>query len=347
MSDVQAVNPRHYFSVVIFLITFQLACFAQISSRDFEIKKLAHGVYAAIHKPGGRAICNAGIVDLGNATLVFDPFISPYAAEELKRVITEMGLGPVKYVVNSHYHDDHIRGNQVFKGASIYSTLVTRDLIEKTEPEEFKNNNQNLPAVIAKSDSVLAAVPAKDTAQKIQLEFKNSYYKTILESQKILQTILPDKIVTLKETIKGSKQSVELIDMGMGHTVSDLIVYIPKSKIIFTGDLLFINNHTWIADASLDSLKKCLIKMKALNPSILVPGHGPVGNRNDIDVLLNYLENINQLAEVQIKKGLEPEEIKEIPMPAAYQHWLLGRFYLPNVKFQMKQLLLQKNKTKK
>ena len=304
-------------------------------------------MYAAIHKPGGRAICNAGIIDLGNATLVFDPFISPYAAEELKRVITEMGLGPVKYVVNSHYHDDHIRGNQVFKGASIYSTLVTRDLIEKTEPEEFKNNNQNLPAVIAKSDSVLAAAPANDTTQKIQLEFWNSYYKTILESQKILQTILPDKIVTLKETIKGSKQSVELIDMGMGHTVSDLIVYIPKSKIIFTGDLLFINNHTWIADASLDSLKKCLIKMKALNPSILVPGHGPVGNRNDIDVLLNYLENINQLAEVQIKKGLEPEEIKEIPMPAAYQHWLLGRFYLPNIKFQMKQLLLQKNKTKK
>lgn len=334
-------------SVVIFLVFFQLKCLAQISSRDFEIKKLAHGVYAAIHKPGGRAICNAGIVDLGNETLVFDSFISPYAAQELKRVIAEMGLGPVKYVVNSHYHDDHIRGNQIFKGASIYSTMVTRDLIEKTEPEEFESNNQNLPAVIAKSDSALAAVPANDLTQKIQLTFWNSYYKTILESQEILQTVLPDKIVTFKETITGSKHSVELIDMGMGHTVSDLIVYIPKRKIIFTGDLLFINNHAWIADANLDSLKKCLSKIKALNPSVLVPGHGPVGNRSDIEVLLNYLENINLIAEALIKKGLDPEEIQEIPMPAAYQGWLLGRFYVPNVKFQMKQLLSQKNKAEK
>jgi glyoxylase-like metal-dependent hydrolase (beta-lactamase superfamily II) len=335
---------KSYSSVVIFLIIFQIKCFAQISSKDFEIIKLARGVYAAIHKPEGRAISNAGIVDLGNVTLVFDTFISPYAAEELKRVIAEMGLGPVKYVVNSHYHDDHIRGNQIFKGASIYSTQITRDLIEKTEPEEIANDNKNLLNVIVKSDSILATVPINDTMQKIQLEFWNSYYKTILESHKILQTILPDKIVTMEETIKGSKQSVKLIDMGMGHTVSDLILYIPKSKIIFTGDLLFINNHPWIADGNIDSLKKCLNKIKVMKPSILVPGHGPIGNKNDIDVLLNYLDHINHMAEVQIKRGLEPEQVKESPIPVAYQSWLLGRFYLPNIKFQMKQLLEQKNK---
>ena len=333
---------KFYSFVIIFFLVFPIKSLAQISSNDFEIKKLADGVYAAIHKPGGRAICNAGIVDLGNTTLVFDPFISPYAAEELKRVIAEMGLGPVKYVVNSHYHDDHIRGNQVFKDASIYSTRVTRDLIEKTEPEEFEDETQNLPGVIAKSDSALAAVPVNDTMQKIQLEFWNNYYKTILESHKILQTVLPDKIVNVKETIKGSKQSVELIDMGMGHTLSDLILYIPGSKIIFTGDLLFINNHPWIADANIDSLKNCLNKIKAMNPFILVPGHGPVGNKNDIAVLLNYLENINLVAEDQLKKGFLPEQVKEIPMPVAYQSWLLGTFYLPNIKFQMNQLLAQK-----
>ncbi len=338
---------RIYSTLLILFASVQLKSTAQISSSDFEIKKLADGVYAAIHKPGGRAICNAGIVDLGNATLVFDPFISPYAALELQRVITELGLSPVKYLVNSHYHNDHIRGNQVFKDASIYSTKITRDLIEKTEPEEFADETKNLPGIIAKSDSTIAALPADDTIQKKELVFWNNYYKTILESHKILQTVLPDKMVSGKETIKGSKQSVELIDMGMGHTVSDLIVYIPKTKIIFTGDLLFIDGHPWIADANLDSLKNCLNKIKLMNPSIVIPGHGSVGNKSDIDVLINYLDNINQVAEAQIKNGMQPEQVKEIAMPEEYQSWMIGRFYLPNIKFQMKQLIVQKNKTEK
>jgi cyclase len=330
------INKLIYINLFILIFT-NSKCTCQIS-KDFEIEKLSKGVYAAIHKSGGRAICNAGIVDLGDATLVFDPFISPYAAEELKRVLQEMGLPPVKYVVNSHYHNDHIRGNQVFKDAEIYSTQLTKQLIEKNEPEEIADENENLATIISKSDSTLAAVSKTDTLQKRQHEFWNSYYKTILESHKILKTVLPNKIVSGSLKIKGSKQTAELIEMGMGHTSSDLIVYIPQSKIIFTGDLLFIKNHPWIADANLDSLKSCLTKLKTMNPYKLIPGHGPVGTKKDIDVLLNYLDKINNEAGLQVNKGLLPDQLKEIAIPVEYQNWLLSSFYIPNIRFQMKQL---------
>jgi glyoxylase-like metal-dependent hydrolase (beta-lactamase superfamily II) len=316
-----------------------MAAFSQISSPDFDIQKLAPGVFAAIHKPGGRAICNAGIVDLGKETLVFDPFISPYAAGELKRVIKEMGLSPVKYVVNSHYHNDHIRGNQAFDSAAIYSTQITWDLIEKNEPEEIAHEKRVLPERIHKSDSILASIPVNDIQKRKEAGFWNNYYKTILESHQDLKTKLPDHIVIKNENIKGTRLEVQLIDMGEGHTMSDLILYIPKYNIVFTGDLLFIQNHPWLADGSPDSLKHCLLEIKAMNPAILVPGHGPVGAPKDVDTFLHYLDDINLIALDLIAKWTKPGQVAELPIPPAYQDWLMARFYTPNIKFRMEQLL--------
>lgn len=72
----------------------------------------ADGVYAAIYIPGGYSICNGGIIDLGDATLVFDPFMSQDATSELKKTAESLTGHSVTYVVNSHYHNDHIGGTR-------------------------------------------------------------------------------------------------------------------------------------------------------------------------------------------------------------------------------------------
>ncbi|MCW8803897.1 MAG: hypothetical protein OQK57_05815, partial [Ignavibacteriaceae bacterium] len=68
-------------------------------SRHFTIEMLEEGVYAVIHKTGGYAICNSGIVDLGDETLVFDCFISPEAARDLKKAAEELTGHKVKYLI--------------------------------------------------------------------------------------------------------------------------------------------------------------------------------------------------------------------------------------------------------
>ena len=96
-------------------------------SPNFDVFELADGVYACIHRTGGKAICNIGIVDQGTHTLIFDTFLSPFVAEEMKALVKYLKLPPVKYVINSHFHNDHIRGNQVFdSNAKILSTTKTR-----------------------------------------------------------------------------------------------------------------------------------------------------------------------------------------------------------------------------
>jgi glyoxylase-like metal-dependent hydrolase (beta-lactamase superfamily II) len=109
------------------------------TSPHFRIEKLADGVYAAIHKDGGGAICNAGIVGLGDRTLVFDVFLTPQAARDLKVAAELLTRKPVTLVVNSHCHNDHIWGNQVFTAqADILSTVTTAEMIAHEGQKEYE-----------------------------------------------------------------------------------------------------------------------------------------------------------------------------------------------------------------
>lgn len=103
-----------------------------LTSSHFTIEKLAEGVFAAIHNDdGGLAICNAGIIDLGDKTIVLDPFISPVAARDLKNQAELLTGKPVSIVVNLDLHNDHTNGNQVFvPEANIISTPNTRRYIQ-------------------------------------------------------------------------------------------------------------------------------------------------------------------------------------------------------------------------
>jgi len=108
-------------------------------SPNFELVKLADGVFACIHKFGGKAICNAGIIDNGRETVIFDTFLSPDVAKEMQAIIECCNLSPVHYVVNSHAHNDHIRGNQIFsEDVDIISTRRTAELIEEWETGVFR-----------------------------------------------------------------------------------------------------------------------------------------------------------------------------------------------------------------
>lgn len=117
----------------------------------FILYSLDDGIYAAISKPGQGAWSNAGIVDLGDEILVFDSFTTPSAGYELRKQAEEITGKNVKYLINSHYHGDHVFGNQAFMDTAIISTALTKkwckeknqigDLEkEKIEMEKYLNN---------------------------------------------------------------------------------------------------------------------------------------------------------------------------------------------------------------
>src|SRR5512139_3020840 len=108
-------------------------------SRHFVLHPLAEGIFAAIAIDGGHAICNAGLIDLGGQILVFDTFLTPQAALDLRQAAMELFGRSPQIVINSHYHNDHIWGNQVFlPEAQFVSSNETRQLIMTEGTEEYQ-----------------------------------------------------------------------------------------------------------------------------------------------------------------------------------------------------------------
>ncbi len=298
-------------------------------SKHFTIQKLADGVYAAIAINGGYGICNAGIIDLGDATLIFDPFMTPEAAEDLKKAASQLTGHPIKYVVNSHYHNDHIGGNQVFDGAGIISTEHTRELIAKYQPEEIADDKTSAPQQLEKiKNKNTAAITPHELEENIMWK---GYFEALVTSNDSLKTILPDITFNDRLIVHGTKRTVQLLTYGEGHTESDLFLYLPDEQIAFLGDLLFVQNQPWLGDGDPDKWKTYLDSIAQLTVKTLVPGHGPLGTVTDIKQMKLYMQSVNEAATAYYKSGTMPQNDAALKSPSPFDSWFLSNFYKPNV----------------
>src|SRR5512146_626102 len=122
----------------------------------FHVERIAEGIWAAIVERGTGAWGNAGIVALGDRTLVFDTFLTPAAARDLRAAAESLTGRAVSYVVNSHYHMDHIHGNAVFSDAHIIATEKTRERIA-TRGVELIAQAREQPEYPASFDAQIAS----------------------------------------------------------------------------------------------------------------------------------------------------------------------------------------------
>src|ERR1044072_1649490 len=128
---------------------------------DFQIVKVADGVYAAIAKSGGLASGNAGFVIGNDGVLIFDTFYTPAAIEELIAEIQTLTKLPIKYAVNSHYHLDHTGGNQVLVARGV--PIIAHDNVmiwQTTKNKKFLPAPEELAKRKADAENQLAAMPA-------------------------------------------------------------------------------------------------------------------------------------------------------------------------------------------
>lgn len=301
-------------------------------SRNFTIEAIAPNVWAAIHNDNfGKAICNAGIIDLGDKTVIFDPFMTPSAALELRDIARKLTKRNYAYVVNSHYHNDHIRGNQAFlPNATIVTTTTTRDQIERNEPGEQEWEKKHAPTLLA---AVRKRMVNANETERAELPYWVGYYEGILESSDQLFTALADQIFDDSMTIEGRNMSVKIVECKNGHTVSDAVLLIPKLGIAFMGDLLCSDRHPWISDGDVDGWRKYLkIFYEDANYSTYLPGHGKVSGKPALKLLYDYLGDVKSLCDAARTDSAQSELMNK-PIPDEYRSWFCGRFYQPNLQF--------------
>jgi glyoxylase-like metal-dependent hydrolase (beta-lactamase superfamily II) len=301
-------------------------------SAHYTLKKLSEGVYAAIHNDdGGLAICNAGIIDLGDKTVVIDPFMTPGAARDLKNDAESLTGRTVSIVVNLDSHEDHTRGNQVFvPGAVVIGTSYTRQVIESGFYTQLEHEKKSAPAALEHLQQLIRLASGEE---KQSLEEGYLYNKALAESVNELVMTPPDVIIRDTLVIHGSLRSMIIVPTGNGHTPGDMIVWLPAEQIVFMGDQLFVERHPYLGDGNPENLEKTLYKVLALDPRIAVPGHGPVGNASSVQVLIGYLDDLQKLVGHMIEKAGNKNSTLSIPVPDAYKNWGLRSFYPGNLGF--------------
>lgn len=307
----------------------------QIKSYNFELVELGDGIYGCIHKFGGKAICNVGVVDNGKETLIFDSFLSPDVAEELLNVVKELGLSPVKYVVNSHFHNDHVRGNQAFsQDVKIISTTRTKELIEEEEPLQIAYEKENAPARLFYYDSLYNSfVGDKQSREYKQILMWRPYYETLSNSHIEVKTQLPNLFVDSILNLNGPNRKIQLISKGEGHTPSDLVMYLPDDRILFSGDLIFNKCHPYVAHGNISKWKAWLYFMNSLEVSTIMPGHGQIGPKLLIDQMKHYLSDLQSSAKDLVKNKASIENPENFLIPDKYKDWWFDRFYEYNLRF--------------
>ncbi len=218
-------------------------------SKHYTLDKVTDGVYAAIARVGGSAIGNAGLVDLGDSTLVIDTFVTPTAAEDLRTDAQRLTGRDVRWVVNTHYHNDHIWGNQAFvPEAQIISTFQTRALIETAGREEYDDYRAVTDAKLKEALAQQAA--AKTEAERAASELWVGFFSGLARDFPRLRVTLPTMLFESHMLLRGSKRRAELIAFTAAHSGSDAIVYLPDDGIVFMSDLLFAGYHPYLAMAT-------------------------------------------------------------------------------------------------
>jgi glyoxylase-like metal-dependent hydrolase (beta-lactamase superfamily II) len=304
---------------------------------DFQLVKVADGVYAAIARPGGVAAGNAGFVIGDGGVLIFDTFLTPMAMEELITEIQAQTKEPIRYAVNSHYHLDHTGGNQVLAGRGV--PIFAHDNVavwQTAKNRRFLPAAEELTKRRADAENQLSQTPADQKEKRMQLE------RQIRRLDAMQPIVLTNPSVTFSSGIVHlylGKREVQLFTLP-GHTGGDVLAYVPDANVVFTGDLGWCKTLPNLVDATVNdwipTLDKLLVQYGTAK---FIPGHGEVASAAEIRDFRNYLDDLRGRVKQAIAGGLTLDQAKQqLKLPEKYQAFAIQSFAQPNVEDMYKEL---------
>ncbi|WP_172597625.1 MBL fold metallo-hydrolase [Sulfuriflexus mobilis] len=255
------------------------------SSVKMELKQVSrHAWYvqgeAGVATDNEGFISNAGVVITDDGVVVFDALGTPSLAYKLLQEIRKLTDKPIKRVIVSHYHADHIYGLQVFKeeGAEIYAPSGASDYLASPAAEE-----------------------------RIE-ERRFSLSPWVNEKTRIVP---PDHYLDkgFSFTMGGVKMTVSVV--GAAHSDGDLTLYVEGDRVLFSGDIIFEGRVAFLGDADTKHWLNTLQRMETDGLAVLVPGHGPVADQpnQSITQTRRYLSFLRDTMKVAVDELQSFDEV--------------------------------------
>ncbi len=270
------------------LFAFAAAARAQPVDPHFKLEQLADGVYAAVRTdpPGWGANANNLFVIDADGVVVVDTNFGPSSTKDVLKALRTLTDKPVRFVINTHWHDDHVLGNQVYRdafpGVQFIAHAATREYLPGKGLEARRQMMAGAPAFAndlrgflksGKSPAGGDLTPEERAAFESDVAMINRYAADMPSFDIVLPTITVEDRLTL---YRGSR-AVVIESVGAGHTAGDLVVYLPGDGILATGDLVVAPIPLVGGDQShIASWIGALDRISAMHAATILPGHGPI-----------------------------------------------------------------------
>jgi glyoxylase-like metal-dependent hydrolase (beta-lactamase superfamily II) len=271
---------------------------------DAKLEDLGGGIYAYLQPDGSWGLSNAGLISDGDQSLLVDTLYDLPLTRRMLDAMSEATSAARKIdtVVNTHANGDHCFGNQLVSDARIITSTATAEEWDAVPPKVMS-------AMLAGADQMGAAGEFLKRAFGA-FEFDG------------LEPTPPNQTFDGRLDLKVGDLEVALIEVGPAHTRGDVIIHVPSTRTIFTGDILFIEGTPIMWEGPVANWIDACEKIVALDPEVVVPGHGPLTDTRGALAVRDYLVYIRDEARKRFDAGLSAREAALDIQLGDYSAWL-------------------------
>ena len=289
----------------------------------YKFTEIVPGIYSAIGTGSMNVGSNSAVIVNRDDVLIVDSHISPESGRAMLQEIRTMTDKPVRILINTHFHYDHTNGNQAFPpGVDIIGHEFTRrkltgDILERGM---FADLLKGLPRQL--DDLKARAAGETDPAAKARIAQQVPVQTAFANSLKDLKVTPPNVVIDDRMTLFRGDREIRLLYLGRGHTGGDLVVYLPKEKVLCTGDLL-VHDVANLIDGYVNQWPEALEKLRPIDFVDVIPGHGdPFKGKERIDWFQSYLRDLwKQGSALHDQKVNAADAAKRIDLTAHQAHY--------------------------
>jgi cyclase len=291
--------------------------------------ELADGIHGYLQPNGSWGLNNAGLIHGKTSSILVDTLFDLHHTREMlaalrARIPQARTIGTV---VNTHANGDHCWGNQEVAGANIVASARGAQEMAELPPSRVAwmvrgaNAAVTLGPLTTVARGVLGALRVKPLHHMLTAA---PFVARIFAGFDFggIDLTLPTQTFEKKLTLTVDDRAVELLEVGPAHTQGDVMVHIPDAGVLFGGDILFIDSHPVVWAGPISNWVAALDTIRALQPKVIVPGHGPLTNLAAVTRLKEYLVYVDAQATQRHAAGMDAlTAAKDIALDG-YRDWL-------------------------
>ena len=290
-----------------------------LPEKEYDVARLAEGVYGISWRAPLADPVEANVLVIVNESdvVLVDSSVLRTTAQRIVAEVRKLTPKPVRYVINTHWHNDHVQANEVYRdtwpGVEFISHANTRtDTVEQafgTIPKVLGQYRENIAMyerwkAAGKDDS---GKPV-DEARRARIDNVIGLLQAFIDQTENFRAVPPDLTVEQGLTLHRGNRTIEVRHLGRGNTRGDVIVFLPKERIVATGDLV-VHPSPFAFGSYYKEWIETLGRVAALDADTFFPGHGAVmRDRTYIQKLQGLLGDLVKQVDAAVARGASLEE---------------------------------------